>query len=121
SLGTGDGQGDGSLRRIEAAKFRARSSAAESSNGACGVKAVLLVPGRNRVADLVGDFDAHVKREHQVLSAAAPGLAQREGRRKSRPGHMKGRPGVVKIIGVDGDSIGQRRKAGMNFHFSSND
>ena len=59
------------LVRIQSAKFRARGGAAKSSDRARRVIAVLLVAGRDRVADFVGDFDAHVKREHQVFAAAA--------------------------------------------------
>ena len=61
---TGDRQCDGGFFRIEPAQLCASHGAAEGSDGSGRVIALLLVPGRNRIANFVGNFHAQMESQH---------------------------------------------------------
>ncbi len=85
------------------------------------MKTILLVARRHGVADFVSDFHSHVKGQHQILAAAFSRFAERKGRREHWTGNVKRRTGIVIVIRVNRNAVGQRGKAGMHFHFRADD
>ena len=121
TFGRGDAEGVGGLRGIQAAQFCAGGGAAKRAAGARGVKAVIVMARRNGFGDLAFHFHAHVVGQNEILAAAISNFSQRESGRQRWNRRMceqsvhaifcGGELRVVKIVGVNGNAIGEGGEA----------
>src|SRR5258706_2195459 len=119
-----------SLQHIQPPQLRASRGAAERSACAGGMKTFVVVTSRDVLGNLAFDFHADVVSQHEVFPGSPSQLTNRErwwehtyrGMRKQAVNAILccGKLSVIVIIGVDGNSIGKRRKARMGFHPRAN-
>ena len=107
---------------IEAEQLRGRRGGADRTARRRAVKALLVVARQDRFGNLALDFDADLIRRHQVAAAAPVALRERQHRGQRRCRGMRQQAidailrdrelGVVVIVGMDRNAIGERRETG---------
>src|ERR1700674_1110361 len=120
-----DSEGAGELRFIEGAKFGAGSGAAKYSAGSGGMKPILIVAGRYCFCNLALDFHAQVIGHEKIPGAGGGGIGKGQsggkhwdrgvGKQCVYAVLANRQLGVVKILDVDRQAIGEGRKARRQF------
>ena len=119
------------LQWIQASQLGAGRGAAKRSASAGGMKALIVMTGRNGLGNLAFNFHADVVGQHQIFSRSPSQLTDCEcWREHSHRGVRekavnavlrRGQLRIVEIIGVNGNSVGKRREARMRLHCGAND
>ncbi len=116
---------------VEPEQFCGGRGGADRTAGRRAVEAVLVMTRHDGFGDLAFDLDADLIRGHQVPAAPAIPLGDRQHWRQRGRGWMgeqsvdailgHGELRVVVVVGVDGDSVGERCEARGKTHIASDD
>ena len=114
---------------IETEELRGARGSADRAAGRSAVEAVLIVARQDRLGDLAFDLYPDLIGGHQLTAALPIPFGERQHRRQRRCRRMgeqaidailgHGELGVVIVIGVNGNSVGERREACWQAHIAS--
>ena len=130
-LAAGDRQRALRGRHVEAHQLGGSGGGREGAAGGGGVEAGLVVARGDRLGDLALDLDAEVIGEHEVPPGGFTQLGDGEGRRQRRRGRMGEQAidavlghrelGVVIVVGVDADAVGEGGEARRHLAAAADD
>ena len=130
-LARGDAQRAPRLLDVEAEQLRDARAGGDGADRGRAVKAVLIVARVHRFGELGFDFHRDLISGEHVAPGAAVALADRQHRRQCRRRRMGEQPvdavlgdgklGVVVVVGMDRNAVGERGEARGHFHAGADD